>query len=78
MAGALCVRCLDPGDFGLRQLERSIMGAKPAGTPSCSRTFRSGCTFGGMPTDDQKLTAVIHGEAIKFARDEVPQELLDL
>ena len=54
------------------------MGAKPAGTPSCSRTFRSGCTFGGMPTDDQKLTAVIHGEAIKFARDEVPQELLDL
>jgi hypothetical protein len=30
-----------------------------------------------VSTDDQKLTAVIQGEALKFARDEIPQELLD-
>jgi hypothetical protein len=30
-----------------------------------------------MSTDDQKLTAVIQGEAVEFARDEIPQELLE-
>jgi len=30
-----------------------------------------------MSTEDQKLSAVIRGEAFKFARDEIPQEMLD-
>ena len=30
-----------------------------------------------MSTNDQKLFSVIHGEALKLARDDVPQELLD-
>ena len=30
-----------------------------------------------MSTDDQKLSAVIHGEALKAARDEVPPYLLE-
>lgn len=30
-----------------------------------------------MSTDDQKLSAQIHGEALVSARDHVPQEVLD-
>jgi hypothetical protein len=36
-----------------------------------------GVTLGCMSTDDQKLSAVIQGQALKAARDEVPQEILD-
>ena len=32
---------------------------------------------GQVSTDDQKLTAIIQGEALKFARDAIPQEMLD-
>lgn len=38
---------------------------------------RNGCHTEQMSTDDQKLSSVIHGEALKAARDDVPQELLD-
>ena len=30
-----------------------------------------------MPTDDQRKGSEIHGEALKAARDDVPQEILD-
>ena len=56
------------------------MGEVPPGLPvkvGAVPLSVQGVTLGCMSTDDQKLSAVIQGQALKAARDEVPQEILD-
>ena len=63
-----------------RRPRRRRLSPRPSGKPVMVLRANGSprCHTEPMSTNDQKVFSVIHGEALKLARDDVPQELLDL